>query len=121
MTETEIIFGEKDKFAIEIKINGTVDKSNLRLWICSKPLGYYKRKDELSSSIGNFKKLLFHKATLYNNIFSGMTSTEIFYWSLGEGFSYDEFHNIVMKHVRWMGEQTDEFSMMAYYKDEKFE
>lgn len=121
MTEIEKIFGEKDKFAIEIKINGAVDKSNLRLWICGKPIGHYKRKGKLSSSIGNFKKLLFHKENLYNDMFSHMTPTEVFNRILEGNFTYEEYHSVVMKFIRWMGEQMDEFSMLAYYKDEKFE
>jgi hypothetical protein len=121
MMELETVFGKKDQFAIEVKVNSAIEKSNLRLWICGHPLGYFKREGKLTSSIGNFKKLLFYKDTLYDDIFSSMNPTEIYNWLLGKAKGYEGFKSERLIYVRWMGDQMDEFSMMAYYKDKKFE
>jgi len=116
-TKTETVFGHKDKFAIEIKVNGVIEKSNLRLWILDNPIGHFKRMDVLTDSVRNFKKLIFHKDTLYLKEVDQMNPMETFQWMLqqiGQGIENRT------KYVRWMGEQLDEFSMIAFYGDNRF-
>lgn len=115
------LFGTKVKFAIEIKVNSSIEKSNLRLWFCNNPIGNFKRSGKLTCSIGNFKKLIFHKETLYDIYFDAKQPAEIYNWLLGMANDNEGFKSERLIYVRWMGEQMDEFSMMAYYTNGKFE
>jgi hypothetical protein len=116
----ERIFGSKEEFAIEIKVNGVIEKSNLRLWIQNNPVGYYKKMNVLTDSVKNFKKLLFHKSTLYNQIVDLKNPEEIFQWMLSDPKEPGDFESR-MKYIRWMGEQLDEFSMIAFFNKDKFQ
>lgn len=39
--ENTKLFGTKEKFAIEIKINSSIEKSNLRLWFCIRTIAIF--------------------------------------------------------------------------------
>jgi hypothetical protein len=115
--KTETVFGRKDKFAIEIKVNDVIEKSNLRLWIMNNPIGHFKRMDVLTDSVRNFKKLIFYKDTLYLKEVDQMNPKETFEWMLQQIQQGIENR---MKYVRWMGEQLDEFSMIVFFRDNRF-
>ena len=114
------VFGQKNKFAIEIKVNGVIEKSNLRLWILNNPIGNFKRMDVLTHSVRNFKKFLFHKGTLHDKVVDSMSPIEVFQWMLGEPNEHKGLEDR-MKYVRWMGEQMDEFCMFAFFRDNRFD
>ena len=122
----EQIFGNKEIFAIEIKIVDKIEKSNLRIWINENPLGYFKRNGELIYSIRNLKKLIFNRHGLYENSFDKMSSDEMFKWILGNELlnnstleSRAEFKRR-HKYVVFWGDQLDEFSTICYFKNAIF-
>lgn len=122
----EKIFGDKAKFAIEIKIESKVEKSNLRVWIGNKGLGYFKRNGKLIYSVQSLKKIISNRHLLCESELLKMSPEEIFTWTLGKDLveaqtseSNLEFDRR-REYVVFWGDQLDEFSTMCYFHNSEF-
>jgi hypothetical protein len=122
----EKVFGDKKRFAIEIRIESNVDKSNLRIWINNTPLGYFKRNGKLVYSIRSLKKILLCRHYLFEPLFENMPPEKIYEWVIGTALNENpipenvkEFHRRQIFSFFW-GDQLDEFSTICYFRSNNF-
>lgn len=122
-----ILFGVKDKFAIEVgDYKHNSKKGRLRFWINGNTIGDFKKNHTLSYAATSLKKLTDIHKDLYDISFLGKTEREIFINSLLIGTNRDSFtaedYKIVEKYQKFspfFGDQFDSVTCLVYIKDNK--
>lgn len=72
------IFGNKKKFAIEIKSDAILKKFYLRLWFDNKGVGDFKKSGSLTFIVKDFFKKVLNVKTLFEQKFYSMSDRQIF-------------------------------------------
>lgn len=113
-----MIFGNTNRFAIEIEESTRKGSFQIRLWIHNNSFGKFKRKGRLVHAINNLNELLFHRIELNNPILinASLKDFNSEFSTLTDVYDYQEFGRY---YIRFLGDQLDEFPMKSVTADHK--
>lgn len=120
-----ILFGSKEKFAIELgEYSYETKKGRLRFWIAGKSMGEFKKVHTLSYAVTSLKRIADLNNDLYDDSFKGKSDKEIFYTCLFIGKNRDEFTQEDYKKAEnyqrfsfFFGDQLDDVTCLIFIKD----
>jgi len=72
-----ILFGQKESFAIELGMTKNPQKNKLRFWVKDFKIGSFTKADELDDSVRAYKKFTKNKESFYLQVFDHLTPTRI--------------------------------------------
>ncbi|MEO6330133.1 MAG: hypothetical protein ABIO55_14455 [Ginsengibacter sp.] len=125
MNEQKHLFGERDKFAIEIEQGITGIKGYMKLWFLGASIGDNKRQSEFIHAIFDCRKLIKTSPLLYEDCFENMTVEQIWEYVLPEDLIWSEKQEDLQEatrrqiYIRFLGDQFDEIcSFISFVKDD---
>ena len=125
--DNHLLFGLKEKFALEIKKANGKNKWYFRIWIELVPIGDFTKKDKLFYCYESFAKFLYcSKSNYYDDYFTSHTPDEIYAWFVKgikisplERMSAEESEECTRKLIyrRSMGIPFDKLGISSYKKN----
>jgi hypothetical protein len=119
-----MIFGDKNKFAIEIEQGITCIKGYMCLWFQGILIGDKKRQCEFIHAIFDFRKFYRTKELLYEQCFSKMSAKEIFEYVLAEDLVFSNKREDLEEaqrrqiYIRFLGDQFDNnYSFISVFNE----
>jgi hypothetical protein len=125
LNKKNMIFGNKQSFAIEIEQGPDPIKGYMRLWINNISIGGFKKQGEFIHAIFDARFFLKNYEVLYEECFADMTAEQINEYVLAEDLIWSENKNDLDEaerrkvYVRFLGDQFDGFcSFLCFCKAE---
>ncbi len=121
----ELIFGNKNKVAFEIKQGNKKLKGFLRIWFEGNAVGSFKKQDDYIHVINDFNKFYKNYKILYELSFEKLSAKEIYNYQLAEELIWSKNSSDLEEaerrqiYTRFFGIQFDGLcSFISIYKDD---